>query len=41
MITIRNLNGIVEAKNLGDFIEKIKLEDVTFELTTSGQFGSF
>lgn len=28
MITVRNLNGVVEARNLGDFIEKCKIDVV-------------
>ena len=30
MIAIRNLNGVVEAKNLGDFVNILKFDEITY-----------
>jgi hypothetical protein len=40
MIAIRNLNGFVEAKNLGDFVHSLKFDEITYELK-SETFGKF
>jgi hypothetical protein len=32
MIAIRNLNGIIEAKNLGDFVNSLNFDEITYEL---------
>lgn len=38
MIAIKNLNGVIEADNLGDFIEKAKIQEVSTEMTTDLRF---